>query len=397
MYSPRPPILLITENDPLSISTGGQVTFAKHLISAFGEDIAIASYCKDGSVPKKTWSLRDFNNKNHLYFNLGPSGKTHSRKPIVPARIRAYFCVRNSLHALRQKSFSGVIIDSPEVLFAISRHNWPSICYSFAGLNNPVAFSRYPLLRVLGGLFETYQVRVLKHMKPDLMIAAADDKAIRQFHARTNHLLDTDRFHKFPTRVDTNHFCPIDCLQARESLALSSTSTILLATGRIAWIKGWELLLNAFAIIKKSIPDATMIFVGDGEDRFKLSKMASDLDLLNDIRITGFVPHNLVVRYMNAADVCLVASHREGWSLAMCEMLACGKAIVSTDVSGARDMVHDGHNGFVVGNRNPIDYADAIFNTLKLEGAGEYSRQLSNVYSVKNLAKDLTRIWKALQ
>lgn len=140
-----------------------------------------------------------------------------------------------------------------------------------------------------------------------------------------------------------------------------------------------------------------MIFVGDGEDRFKLSKMASDLDLLNDIRITGFVPHNLVVRYMNAADVCLVASHREGWSLAMCEMLACGKAIVSTDVSGARDMVHDGHNGFVVGNRNPIDYADAIFNTLKLEGAGEYSRQLSNVYSVKNLAKDLTRIWKALQ
>ena len=100
---------------------------------------------------------------------------------------------------------------------------------------------------------------------------------------------------------------------------------------------------------------------------------------------------------MNAADVCLVGSHREGWSLAMCEMIACGKAVVSTDVSGARDMVQNGKNGYVVSKRDSKLYADTVMQVMQRGSAKQHSLENSRKYAVSSLAKDLGELWKPLE
>ena len=61
----------------------------------------------------------------------------------------------------------------------------------------------------------------------------------------------------------------------------------------------------------------------------------------------------------------------------MVEQLACGKALVSTLVSGAEDMIKDGVNGFVVRNRNPENYAEKMIAEDHLPDAEAYSRKLA--------------------
>ena len=120
------------------------------------------------------------------------------------------------------------------------------------------------------------------------------------------------------------------------------------------------------------------------------------MGISESIQITGFIPHAEVNIYLNAADLCVVASYKEGWSLAMLEMLACGKPVVSTDVSGAKDMIYQGENGFVIKERDPRLFAGAILKTLELRDVEKISREVATKYSTKTIAPDLASIWKPL-
>jgi len=393
----RSPVLLLTGSDPWGNPTGGQRTFAKHLLMAFGSRLAVSSHGDDETLPVGKWVQRPYVDAPIWFLNRGPVRRRKDKKPLVPARISAYFKARQFMPQIRQKELSGLFIDSPEMLFAASSYEWPSICYRFAGVNNPVANSRYPWTRILGGYFEKYHIACLNRMQPDVMIAAADHAAIEEFHNRTGNILDRSRFHQFPTRVDTDLFHPMDISEVCRALGIPLDAKVFVATGRLCWIKGWDILLEALIYVKQEHPNAVLIFVGDGEDRAKVELRAEAMGLQENVRITGFVPQSDVVRYMNAADVCLVGSYREGWSLAMCEMIACGKAVVSTDVSGARDMVHNGRNGYVVAKRDPHIFAEAIYNAMNLENAAAHSLGLSEKYAVKNLACELEMLWTPLR
>jgi glycosyltransferase involved in cell wall biosynthesis len=389
-------VLLLTEQDPWGQPRGGQTTFAKHLVTAFGPRVAVTSYCGDPSIPTGGWVKRPYGVEDIWFFSRGRFHFHERRKPVIPTRITAYCNARKYLPRIHQSSPRNVLIDSPEMLFAAAPYRWDSVCYRFAGVNNPVSNSRYRLLRILGTPFERYMIRTLNRVNPDVMLAAADSASICGLVDRVGHALDRSRLYQFPTRVDTDLFRPMVPTAVRKQLGISGHATVLVATGRLCWIKGWDLLLEALVHIKLRIPDALLIFVGDGEDHRRLEERAEALGVLGNVCITGFLPQAEVVKYMNAADVCLVGSYREGWSLAMCEMLACGKAIVSTDISGARDMIRDSKNGYVVSNRGPEAYASAVLDAMRLEGAREESVLIAERYATKYLARDLGALWMPL-
>lgn len=390
------PVLFITEGDPWGNPTGGQTTFARHMLSLYREKLAISSYCSDKSLPTGRWIKRSFEGSSIWYFSRGYQVKYNSRKPLIPLRIKAYFNSKRYMPSIINKEHHGVFIDSPEILFAAAQFSLDKLCYRFAGVNNPVANSRYILFRSLGKVFEHHHISVLRRMKPELMLASADFDAINEFHERTNHKLENQHFRQFPTRVDTDIFYPIDKHVARKQLDLPSDSQIFVTVGRLSWIKGWDLLLDSFTVIRMNLPSAVLIFVGDGEDHGILERKAEELKIRESIVITGSIPQAKVVKYINSADVCLVGSVREGWSLAMCEMIACGKAIVSTDVSGARDMIIEGENGYVVTDRDPDTFAAKVLKALKLSEAYDVSLKIADRYSVRNMKKELNFLWKTI-
>jgi glycosyltransferase involved in cell wall biosynthesis len=80
----------------------------------------------------------------------------------------------------------------------------------------------------------------------------------------------------------------------------------------------------------------------------------------------------------------------------MLEALACGKAIVSTPVSGTGTMVHPGENGFIVTDRDPARFAAAMNNALHLPQAEQVSLSIARRYSLSGLGRELERLWPPL-
>jgi glycosyltransferase involved in cell wall biosynthesis len=98
--------------------------------------------------------------------------------------------------------------------------------------------------------------------------------------------------------------------------------------------------------------------------------------------------------YLACADAGLFASYQEGFSVAMVEQLACGCPILSTDVSGARDLIVDGKNGYVLPNRSVQLYARRMLDMLDLPSAEQFCRDLAVAnYSTESLWARLQHVW----
>ncbi len=392
---PQIKTVLCAASDPWSEPTGGQTTFAKHLIQAFGPRLAVASTCSE-ALPEGRWLSRHFDGHEIQFFSFGCFQLPTGPKPLVPVRLQVYWKAKRHMARLYESGVRNLLLESPELLFAASSFKWDSVCYSFAGVNNAVTNSRYRIARIFGPLFEDRMIAALHRIKPEVLIAAADEDAISEMHERTHGRLNHFPIHSFPTRVDTREFHPESKTESRGRLGLSQNATVLLSVGRLCWIKGWALLLDAVRHLGRSVPNLKMVFVGDGEDRGQIEAKASLLGIRDTILITGFLPQDQVCTYINAADVCLVASHREGWSVAMLEVMACGRPIVSTSVSGATSMIRQGENGWVLPTRDPACYAEAIVKALHLPSVADVSLPIADQFSVTNLARDLGAVWRPL-
>ena len=387
-----PDALLIEGCNFQSYPTGGQLSFTRQMMQAFGPRLALVGICTD-STPVGKWVIKTFDGREYSFFAIGRHTVT-TRKPFIPARLREYLEVKKHKKQILSLGIKSAFIQAPQVLLAVHKWGWNSVCYMFAGVENPLKISRYKWEKLFAKSFEKNFFPALKNT--DVILACADTKSIDSLIKRSRGLLTYDRIKQFFTRVDTTFFKPIPKNLAKAALAADHTGPVIVTCGRINKFKGLDLVLDAFRILLKEQPDARFYFVGDGEDRPRLQRIIDKYEMTESVTITGIQPPEKVALYLNIADVYVVGSFKEGWSVAMLEALACGKPIVSTDVSGARDMIIEEENGFVIENRDPKRFADAMAQALALKQAQQVSLNLAEKYALKNLAKDIAANWKPL-
>jgi glycosyltransferase involved in cell wall biosynthesis len=142
---------------------------------------------------------------------------------------------------------------------------------------------------------------------------------------------------------------------ARTSLSLPVGGTVVLSVGRLAPVKGIDLLLNAWAMLPEEVrADSTLVIVGDGPARADLARLARSRNVLDSVRIVGARP--VVLDYYRAADIFVLPSRAEGLSNALLEAMASGLPVVATAVGGAPDVVEHGISGFL----SPPEDADQL-------------------------------------
>ncbi len=388
-----PDCLLLEGCDFESFPAGGQLAVARQLMAAFGPRLALVGISTD-DTPVGRWVEKDIDGRTFRFLATGRRSVGAGR-PAVPARITRLLGLLRHREAILSLGVRAAFTQAPEDLVAVSRFELDRICYCFPGVENPVAAARYPWARPLAALHDGLLFRALR--RAETVLASADDEAIDGLVARSRGRLARSRVRPLPTCYDDLTFHPVDRDEARQRLGPGG-GPVLVSVGRLNHVKGWDLVLEAFAHLVREQPAAILRFVGDGEDRGRLQAAAAARGLEGRVTVTGFLPPPEVALHLNAADVAVVGSRREGWSVAMLEALGCGKPLVTTEVSGARALVQDGRNGFVVPGREPEALAAGIRRALRLDAAtvARESLSVARRYAQAGLPGRLGEAWPVL-
>lgn len=145
--------------------------------------------------------------------------------------------------------------------------------------------------------------------------------------------------------------------QLINELNLNPKVKIILAVGRFNKQKNYPNLLRAIKILKEKYNLPFLLFIaGDGELRADIEKLIAELNLNNDVILLG--RRSDVPKLMSACDVFVLSSDYEGLPTVLIEALACQAHAVSTDVSGAAEILKD--NGKIVPVNEPKHLAKAI-------------------------------------
>ena len=384
--------VLIEPCNFVNFPIGGQLSFARQLMQAFGNELALVGYAHKNE-PAGKWIKKNIDGIVYDYFGIRYIANTDS-KPLIPLRIQNLFWFYFHIKKILKYNNAFWFIQAPEILMIASRYKSKGMTYMFPGVTNPLEIPRYKWGLMFASSFYNDFLKSLR--KTDLLLACADNNAINGLRQRAGkHLSDLDITH-FPTRYDSKIFFPIPVNSARSKLGIPQDINVIVCCGRINEVKGWQLSLDSYREYHKNDKSSLLIFVGDGEDKPDLIRQINQYQLQENVLVTGFQTVENVALYLNSCNVSIVGSIREGWSISMLEALGCGKAIVSTAVSGANTLIKQGENGFVVDSRDPEAFAEKIRLSLLLDKSYETSLSVAKQYSISSLKVDLLSIWKEI-
>jgi len=161
--------------------------------------------------------------------------------------------------------------------------------------------------------------------------------------------------------------------------------------------KGQRHLIEAAAIVVRTIPDARFVMAGEGELRPQLERQIKDRRLEKHVFLTGFRPDVLSV--LKAFDVFVMSSVTEGLGTSLLDAMACGKPIVATTAGGMPEVVGDGLNGLLVPPRDHDAMAAAIVRllgseALRREMGAEGQTRARTRFSVERMVRDTLAVYR---
>jgi glycosyltransferase involved in cell wall biosynthesis len=137
-------------------------------------------------------------------------------------------------------------------------------------------------------------------------------------------------------------------LALRKQLGLAEEHFVIGKIARLFKLKGHADLLATFARIFPQLPQARLLFVGDGVLRGDLENQVRALGLDGKVIFTGLVPPGEVPRYAGIMDCVAHLSAREALSRALPQALAAGKPVVAYDFDGADEVCIENETGFLI-------------------------------------------------
>lgn len=200
-----------------------------------------------------------------------------------------------------------------------------------------------------------------------------------------------------PNGIDLSSFKTAkDPGSLRKKLGIGPNAPILLTVGRMDPEKRLDFIVDAFAQLSDRVPDAHLVFAGDGSARKHVEERASGTKVKNRIHFLGMVNRAELPNVLHDATVFLSASTTEVHPISIIEAIASGKPLVAVEDEAFEGMIENDQNGYMV----PLDlniYADTVAGLLKdrekVERFGKHSLALSEKYSIEGQVRALEKLY----
>jgi 1,2-diacylglycerol 3-alpha-glucosyltransferase len=184
----------------------------------------------------------------------------------------------------------------------------------------------------------------------------------------------------------------------RKRYGIPKGKKIVLYVGRISFEKKLGILLKAFKMIEKK--DIFLLIVGSGPYLKKYRKMAKELKIKN-IRFTGFVKDELLPAVYHCADILASPSDTETQGLTFIEAMVCGLPLIGVRRGGAKDIIIDKKNGFLIRPDSPSEMAKKIKILIENERLarkmGRAGQKMVKRYSIEAVTDRLLELYKKME
>ncbi len=213
----------------------------------------------------------------------------------------------------------------------------------------------FPLSRQL--LYRLHDIMLSGPLKCAVLAIAVSSLEARHYEAFG---VPPDRIRIVPNGVDLDTFSPG---RPEHPLEEDEGSKLIGYVGRLDPIKGLLTLLDAFEVVHQKEPLSKLVLVGPD---FGMKKVLSSIIVKRNISGVIFrdpVPYSQLADIYRSLDVAVSPSSFEVFGMSNLEAMACGKPVVSTYIGGARDLIEQGHDGFLV---QPGDHEAIASHILEL-------------------------------
>ena len=194
------------------------------------------------------------------------------------------------------------------------------------------------------------------------------------------------RIEVIPNGVDLDRFHPAsgpqEISRIREALGIAPDRKTVVAVGTVSPRKGADILLEAWRKLLSKHDDVDLIFVGTRKDLFhnelsefkqKIEALLADPALAERVRFTGHVPN--VDEYLRAADLCVLASDREGLPNSILEAMSSRTAVLTTRFRGLSSEIGRPGQEFALCERDAASISksldELLSNAERLHGLAE--------------------------
>ncbi len=166
--------------------------------------------------------------------------------------------------------------------------------------------------------------------------------------------------------LDTSALPPGNPAEFRKKLNLRPEQKIILFLSRLSWKKGLDTLIEAFAGLKKEMPEAVLLIAGGDDEGYKsqVEAMLAKEGVKSGVIFTGELLGAEKSSAYEAASVFALPSYAENFGVVVAEAMHFGVPVVISDAVGIAPQVAAAEAGFVV-RKDPLEVKFALFKILQ--------------------------------
>lgn len=162
--------------------------------------------------------------------------------------------------------------------------------------------------------------------------------------------------------------------------------------------KGLKYLIESASLLIEDMPSCVFILIGTGELENKLRKIIKDKRMEKNFLILGKILE--ASQYLKAFDIFCLPSIKEGLSYTLIEALMAGLPILTTDVGGNPEIVHDGENGFIIKPKDIRALAKKMKSLLQNDEMrsrmGECSLHFAVNYKLERMVAETMEVYRSV-